>query len=209
MLRQRMGRTDDARDLFTGSLEIAREVGNRRNEGVALGFPGDLQRLQGRFDKARPFIEKSLALHRALGNRRFEAALLARLDELLSQTGQRTEARALFAEAEAHMREPDDKLELAMLCCFRGLLALVEGRKHEPIVPLEETDELATALALEPGLSTSMAVAGLRSAIGRTQCHFRLLGHPERRDYRAGRVRALGVGSDAGWGRHGRKLGAS
>lgn len=56
------------------ALAIHREVGNRRDEGYALGNLGLLHAGQGRWPEARQNFEQALAAHREVGNRRHEAA---------------------------------------------------------------------------------------------------------------------------------------
>ncbi len=152
--------------MYQAALAIAREVGNRRREGVVLGFLGALEREQGRLDEARDHYDQALAIHRAVGNRRYEGAVLAHLGDLLAQCGQRDQARALLAVGEAHLRELGENLELAALLCVRGHLELDAGEWAKAAAALEEAVGNAAAVGVEPDSQLWKDIAKLRDAIG-------------------------------------------
>ena len=72
--QDRRENVEEARRHLEAALAIHREVGNRRNEGVALGNHGWLRLEQGALDEARAALEEALAIAREVGNRRNEGA---------------------------------------------------------------------------------------------------------------------------------------
>ena len=64
---------DEARAHYDAALTVAREVGDRRREGIVLCNLGILHREQGRMDEARAHYDAALAVAREVGDRRRRA----------------------------------------------------------------------------------------------------------------------------------------
>ena len=92
--------------------------------------------------------------------------MLAHLADLLARQGRDEEARALLAQAEAHLRALGETLDLAALLCLRGRLELAAGEPERARRSLEEANAGAEALDLDP-LRTKLwkEIAALRQAI--------------------------------------------
>ena len=73
-------------------LVIAREIGDRRGEGNALGNLGNAYTDLGDAKKAIEFYEKHLVIAREIGDRRGEGTALFNLSLSLDNLGQRTKA---------------------------------------------------------------------------------------------------------------------
>ena len=99
VLQADAGSPDRARQLFERALEIHREVGNRRSEGVVLGNLGNLHKLTGSLDRALELYESALEIHKELGNRGHEGNVLGNLGNLHMETGSLDRARRLFESA--------------------------------------------------------------------------------------------------------------
>jgi tetratricopeptide (TPR) repeat protein len=147
------------------ALAIAREVGNRRDEGSLLGQLGRLEHEQGRLDRARAAYDEALAIHRALGNRRYEGVVLASLGDLLVAQGRRDEARVLLADGEVLLRGLGEKLDLATLLCVRGNLELAAGETAAAAAACDEAARCAAELALASGSALRNDIAKLRAGI--------------------------------------------
>jgi tetratricopeptide (TPR) repeat protein len=70
---QLLGEYQRAIDFQQQSLEIQREIGNRRGEAVSLGNLGSTYQLLGEHQRAINFHKQSLEIKREIGNRRGEA----------------------------------------------------------------------------------------------------------------------------------------
>jgi uncharacterized protein HemY len=81
-LYRHQGRWADAEAAFTQSLEIAREVGNRRTEASVLGELGVTQAALGQTDKAVASLEQAAALAHEIGDHAGEKRLREHLARL-------------------------------------------------------------------------------------------------------------------------------
>jgi len=125
------GRMDEARAHYEQALAIHREVGNRRDEGIALTMLADLDRQQGRMEEARAHCKQALAVHRELGERRFEGKALCTLGILHAEQGRMDEARAQWEQVLAICRELDDRPTEGVVLGNLGALHLEQGRMDE------------------------------------------------------------------------------
>jgi tetratricopeptide (TPR) repeat protein len=80
------------------SVAGAREVGDRRNEGLALGNLGSAYAALGEIRRALEFYEQSLVVAREIGDYRVEGDALFSLGLALDKLGDRTQA-IVHAEA--------------------------------------------------------------------------------------------------------------
>jgi class 3 adenylate cyclase/tetratricopeptide (TPR) repeat protein len=104
-------------------LEIARRIGNRNGELLALLSIGATMVQAGRYQETADISAQALAQARALNARRFEAAALGQCAELALVQGDRREALAFVREGLAASEATSPGF-----CgpCLYGLLALVE-----------------------------------------------------------------------------------
>jgi tetratricopeptide (TPR) repeat protein len=96
-------------------------------QGHALRSLGGALLERGDYEAARSALEQALAIARAAANRRIEANCLAGLGDLAYRQGRYGEAAVLLGEAEATLRELDDRPLLADLLCTRGLVDLLRA----------------------------------------------------------------------------------
>ncbi len=73
---QVLGQIPAAIDLYQQAGAIAREIGDRRDEGVALGHRGSCYFQLGHFSQALDLFQQALTIARQTGNRRGEASML-------------------------------------------------------------------------------------------------------------------------------------
>jgi len=116
------GRMKEALAHYCTALAVARSVGNRRFEAVALGRMGSLHRQQGRMEEARAHLDAVLAIAREVGDRRLEGAVLGELASLHRLQGRMEEARVHYEAALATAREVGDRrVECIVLGNLGGL----------------------------------------------------------------------------------------
>jgi tetratricopeptide (TPR) repeat protein len=85
-------------------MEIAREIGDRRGEGAALGNLGNAYAALGDARKAIEFYEQQLVIVREIGDRRGEGNALGNLGMTYKNLGAADKARGLWQEALAIFR---------------------------------------------------------------------------------------------------------
>jgi tetratricopeptide repeat protein len=86
-------------NIQTQALGLARQLGDRRGETLALRGLGDVGRLVGEYDRSREYHTQALALARQLGDRHGEAAALWRLGHVTTGTEERGETSELWRKA--------------------------------------------------------------------------------------------------------------
>nr|QNO47081.1 photosystem I assembly protein Ycf3 [Methanosarcinales archaeon ANME-2c ERB4] len=106
----------DQIDLYEKSIEcsekalvIAREIGDRRNEGAWLGNLGIASRDLGQVERAIEYYEDALAISREIGDRRGEEASLGNLGNAYRNRGQVEKAIKYYEDALAIAREIGDR----------------------------------------------------------------------------------------------------
>lgn len=106
----RMGQVQRAVSCYEQALHLAREHGNRWNEGVWLGNLSNCVSDLGQDARAIEYLEQASAIRRDVGDRKGESNDLGNLGNLHSAIGQKTRAieyheRALLISREIQSRE--------------------------------------------------------------------------------------------------------
>lgn len=94
-----LGNYGEQRRQNEEALELAREIGDRRLEGLCLQGIGDSAFAQGDFESAVDFYARGLAIHQALGNLHYEAMLLGNLGGAYHRSAQFARARKCYARS--------------------------------------------------------------------------------------------------------------
>ncbi len=106
---------------YEESLEIWRELGEKRRISMCLNNLGNVGWYRGEFDVAKQFYRESLALDRELGDEIAAAKVLGNLGSLATQEGNGDEAWRLLTESLTMLRKAGDRQGIAT-----GLLNLAE-----------------------------------------------------------------------------------
>jgi len=96
------GSFDEARQLFTESLEIEKELGDKRGIAISLNNLGEIALNQGDYETARNLLTKSLKILRELGDKHSIAESLHQFGKLAEAKGN-TEQGVLFLIAAARL----------------------------------------------------------------------------------------------------------
>jgi tetratricopeptide (TPR) repeat protein len=91
------------------ALAIAKEIGDRRNEGNWLGNLGNAYSVQGQVERAIEYYEQALAIAKAIGDRRNEGADLGNLGLAYFVQGQVERAIEYYEQALAIDKEIGDR----------------------------------------------------------------------------------------------------
>jgi tetratricopeptide (TPR) repeat protein len=154
------GEHAEAEARFRAALATHRRVGYRLGESSALSHLGVLLTELGRTVEARPLLEQALDLAIQIGLRNVQATCSAELAELELQDGQLEVARRHLDDAEAGLREVDDRFELCGVLGTRVRLEVALGDLTAAQAALDE----ACALRDDLGVTTGVLVDRIEAA---------------------------------------------
>nr|WP_281361987.1 BTAD domain-containing putative transcriptional regulator [Nakamurella aerolata] len=98
------GDIQTARRHAEQALQLSRELGSRRWEGVCLANVGVVLRGAGQFRDAMRYFHQALAIHREVGNSRQENSVLIAISLVLTDLGEHAQALRTAAEVEQRVR---------------------------------------------------------------------------------------------------------
>jgi predicted ATPase/class 3 adenylate cyclase len=133
--------------LHDESLQIRRELGDRRGIAVSLGNLGNVALEQGDLGAARARYEDGLAIMRELDDTWLIATVLHNLGNVAREQGDYAVARARYEESLAIMRGVGDKRSLARSLHDLGHLALEQDDDRRATALLEESLALFREMA--------------------------------------------------------------
>jgi tetratricopeptide (TPR) repeat protein len=125
------GDHDRAKAYFQQGLNIAREMGDRHNEGHTLDGLGLVCCDLGQSDRARVYLEEGLRIHRATGHRRGECVALVALGMLSYGLGDIEAARDYCQQAACISRVSADRSVQALALSILGHALTDLGRLSE------------------------------------------------------------------------------
>ena len=77
-----------AKEFLENSLPIAKEIGDRKGEGSAYGYLGDVNLSLGKYTKAKEYFENAHVIAVDIGCRKGEALCYERLGVMFPKTGE-------------------------------------------------------------------------------------------------------------------------
>jgi tetratricopeptide (TPR) repeat protein len=104
-----LGEYPQAIDLYGQALAIARDIGDRRSEGAALGNLGICRRRLGEYPQAIDLYGQALAIFRDIGDREGEGVALVGLGSCRRRLGEYPQAIDLYGQALAIARDIGDR----------------------------------------------------------------------------------------------------
>ena len=157
-----------ARERFEQALALARALGDRWTEGLALGSLGEALLGLGRLDEARTRLRASRALARELGDRQSEGAAEGDLAALLPHGGAPDARASTWRAACTSSSEIGDRRGEAYAEYLRGLIGLQEGDTQHAVEHLELAQEIAHAVrGRRRGAWATLRLAEVAEAAGR------------------------------------------
>lgn len=151
-LRSMLGEQDAAKQSLVEALDLARELGNKKEEAFALNNLGILAMMIGEYAQAKQYYEASLALKRELGEPNAIAITLVNLIQIAYLLGEYAQGIALAQETIALSQSPGDKDRLASSEYFLGeiyrALRDFEAARHHYEAALALHQELNEAWAI-------------------------------------------------------------
>jgi tetratricopeptide (TPR) repeat protein len=121
------GQHDRAVEFITQSLDIAREIGDKRYEAVNLGNLGIVCEAQGQYERAVEWHTQAVDIAREIGNKRNEAVFLGNMGDALFRLERFDEAKRAWRQA---IPIGDEAFPTAA-GAFRGSLALLLAQQDQ------------------------------------------------------------------------------
>ena len=142
-----LGETEKAIDHNQQALAIARETGNRGNEGPWLGNLGNIYADLGQTEKAIDHYQQALAIARETGNRDDEGLWLGGLGSIYADLGQTEKAIDHYQQALAIARETGNRDDEGLWLGGLGNIYADLGQTEKAIDHYQQT----LAIARETG----------------------------------------------------------
>ena len=127
MLAGEQGDYASADALHQESLDIARQLGDKRGVAVSLNALAVTARDRGDVQVARSLFEESLALWRELGDQKAVARSLSNLANVVKLQGDYARARSLYAECLSIFQGLGDRTGVAWSMNYQGDVARDQG----------------------------------------------------------------------------------
>jgi predicted ATPase/transcriptional regulator with XRE-family HTH domain len=147
--------------LFTGSLALRRELGDRRGSARMLSNLGVVAYEQGEYGQAAALHEEALALCRELGDKRGLALALGNLGLVVMEQGEYGRAAALQEESLALDRELGDTHSIGVALTNLGWAVMEQGEYGRAAALLTESLVLARHLGNTYGSAIALTNLGL------------------------------------------------
>lgn len=121
------GELDRQREYNVEAVELAREIGDRRQEALALQALGDSAFARRDWREALTWWEEAIAVHDDLGHREAEAALRANIGAAHHRLGELDDARDAYEEALSSHRRFGAREPAAIALHALGALSAEQG----------------------------------------------------------------------------------
>lgn len=158
-----------ARERFEESLDILREIGDRRGIALALGNLGNVAIAQGDNSAAGALYEESQAIFQELGDARGITASLNNLGSVACNLGDYASARALYEDCLIARRELGDMKAIADTLHNLGAVAKALGEYSSARGLYEESLAIRRELGDRRGIALSLGTLGnVELGLGRT-----------------------------------------
>jgi tetratricopeptide (TPR) repeat protein len=157
----RLGRHDQAQDMFEESMTILRPTGDPVLLLDPLTFCGVMMYLNGQFDRAQSLLDEGLACARAASDPWFTALTLFNLGYMASYLGSNTESYDQMQAGLAIWRTLGDPRFTALGLNFLSSTAIKLGRYEEAQTFLRESLELCIQVGDHWGMGTAYRYLGL------------------------------------------------
>jgi predicted ATPase/class 3 adenylate cyclase/DNA-binding CsgD family transcriptional regulator len=161
MLDENQGKPEDLERTLR-SLQLAQRTGERFRMAVSfMDYASSLLRKE-RTQEARRYLEESIELSKQIGS---NTSLLAfaqmSLAEIEWLDGNRQQARALFVDAQRHLRLLGERLTASFCSLLLGVLSIEEGQLQQAQGYFEEALSTAQDLALNYVIASCLEWLGI------------------------------------------------
>nr|WP_286167491.1 tetratricopeptide repeat protein [Arthrospira platensis] len=155
-----LGRYQEAIAFYQKSLEIARDIGDRKNEAASLNNLGNAYYSLGRYPEAIAFYQQSLEIARDIGDQKNEATSLGNLGNTYHSLGRYQEAIAFHQQSLEIKRDIGDRQGEATSLGNLGSAYYSLGRYPEAIAFYQQSLEIARDIGDQKNEATSLGNLG-------------------------------------------------
>jgi tetratricopeptide (TPR) repeat protein len=155
-----LGRYEDAISYHQQSLEIEREIGDRRGVANSLGNLGNAYYSLGRYEDAKSYYQQSLEIYREIGNRGGEAGSLGNLGSAYNSLGRYEEAISYQQQSLEIAREIGNRRGVANSLNNLGSAYDSLGRYEEAISYYQQSLEIAREIGDRREVASSLGNLG-------------------------------------------------
>lgn len=160
MLASLQDDNNTARTLVEESLELSRELAERKQTGYALYILGRLARIEGNYAGAVTFLEESLALFRELTQKDDMALVLSDFGLTVLYLGDYERAIALCEQSLALSRELGDLRSIASWLANLAMVTFARGDARRATDLCDESLAIRKALGYKGGCAHTLAILG-------------------------------------------------
>jgi non-specific serine/threonine protein kinase len=146
--------------LAEESLELGRELAERKQTGYALYTLGRLARIEGKYERAAKFFGESLSIFRELGQKHDIALVLSGLGLTVLYLGEYERATAFCEESLALSRELGDLRGVASWLANLAIVTLARGDAERARELCDESLAIRKALGYKGGCAHTLAILG-------------------------------------------------
>lgn len=154
-----LGEVETARSFYEESIELARQIGNRRAESLRLGNFAWFHIMTGKAREAIPLLEASLAISKELNDALFIPVQTNNLAQAYHELKDYPGAEQLYRSAIAASEHMEPRWG-AMFRSNLGRTLLAQGRTEEGIALLEESLPISRAAKDQETISRTLARLG-------------------------------------------------
>jgi tetratricopeptide (TPR) repeat protein len=160
-------RFDDKVVIITISLEAARHLDDRMNEGIALSILGNALPEVGRIEEGIIACQDAILIARETRDRHFEGMVMGNLGDALRKAERLEEAIAANRDATAIFHETGDPQREGWAMGNLGIALEVAGRVKEAITVYQ--DAIAIAQEISDGIAEGTAEGNLGDALRKAE----------------------------------------
>jgi predicted ATPase len=124
-----IGRWDEAGETYQEAMELARKLGNRKEEAWARTAVAELRRKQGQYAEASEWLEEAQATFEAVNDKAGVGQVLKQAGTVAAQQGDFVRATELYEKSLIIQREMDNKPEVANLLNNLGIVARLQSER--------------------------------------------------------------------------------
>jgi len=161
MIHQDQGRYEEAMKMYSESLKIEEELGDKGGIARTLHQRGNVLYLQGRYEEAVKMYQDSLKLKEELGNKSGIASTLHQLGMIHQDLGRYEEAVKLYEESLKIKEELVDKGGIAYTLHQLGMIHQNQSRYEEAEKMYQESLKMSEELYDKRGIAYTLHQLGM------------------------------------------------
>ncbi|MDV2503657.1 MAG: tetratricopeptide repeat protein [bacterium] len=161
IMKQNLGKMDEALEAYKGSLRIFKQLGNRGSIANILSQVGMVHHDQGRYGMAMKVYNKSLKIREKLGDRQGIATSLHQMGMIHQDQGRYDDAQEAYQQS-LKIKEPlGDRRSIAATLHQMGTLHQHQGRYDEAQEAYQQSLKIKEPLGSRRGIAATLHQMGM------------------------------------------------